>query len=211
MKQLTGILLRKSCYFAAGAVLLSIPAFAGPRGASNYGNSALATCGTSASFSGVSADCYLGSGGFPNDYLFNFNVASSSTVASVTSFTIDFGQTAPNTTDSSAPFGLVVGDSNIDCLPVVPCWTSLTNPPPFTVSGTVGTGSETFDFTDFTAADSHQVTVDFTYETQTTTTAPTITNITSTATATPEPGELALFSLGVILVMGVLVRRRSIA
>lgn len=197
MKTSRRFLIRCSCV-GIFVLLGSVPAWCSKtRGGSDYGVTPLTTCGPAAGpFNGVSATCYIGGGGFPNDFLFNFTLANPSPSTSVTSFTINFEGTAPS------DFGLVVGPCP-GGVPV-PCAANFTtaNPPPFDVNGTLGTGNDVFNFTDFTGDQSGQVTVFFSYDAQSP--MPNITDITTTAgTTTPEPSTVFLLLAGIALALGV--------
>lgn len=202
--------MRLACF---GILVLfgSVPAWsAALRGGSDYGISPLATCGTTGPINGVSATCYVGSGGFPNDFLFNFTLANPSPSITVTSFTLDFSDVAPS------DYGLVVGPCP-GGVPV-PCASNYTisNPPPFDVIEALpnNPSSRTFYFTGFTGDQSGQVTVFLEYcdpssPPRTCTpvalpATPTISDITATTrTGTPEPSTLVLSLTGIAFAWGV--------
>lgn len=192
-------------YAVALILLFSAPGLCNSRGGSDYGVSPLPTCGTDGPFNGVSATCYSGGGGYPDDYLFNFTLASPSASTAVTSFTIDFAGNQPD------EYGLVVGPCPGG--DPVPCASNYTTSStlPFNVTGTLGTGAETFDFSGFTGDLSGMITVYFSYLASAPT--PTITDITTTAvTATPEPSSLFLLlaGIGVCLALFKVSRRRPL-
>ena len=140
--------------------------------------------GSSPIFNGVSADCFLGSGPSPNDFLFTFSVNPAATVASVTFNFTDL----PDATD---PFGLLEGTPS-DCAAMnVVC-----TPPQvgFTANTPLTTGDNTFLFTNFSGLLSGKVTAYFHYVD--TATAPTFTAATiSGTTATPEPSQIGLLAV----------------